>query len=357
MIIEFVSKGTLRDKQYEEKKGHRYSFVGPYIAQGEMGIINTGNPMQKPYFTAEKFKKAYEAEKAGGEMLSKDLIKDFLQHSVVNLSEGRAEHPALYPLVYEEIKNAEFMETVDVHDFIGLKAAFGVVQGGESVPLADYEAKKLESVKFLTYAAGYSIVHDWLLWNKFWRVEQANKALGEAYNAILDHLCFSPIINHSYSSDATTEKESGYTGFEQIWRTLYKALKDAADRVIRDGYRLRPTIALCNTSTAIDVEMAIKGLLQSGTQLGSLGQIKTVISYDGWNGSNEIIDEAFPAPEDGEVYLIEPKKGFKALVKEDITQLKQRGNILNLSEMDVVQFFTRAFIADVENSVHKVKLV
>ncbi|MGP1530055.1 MAG: hypothetical protein ACTTI3_06920 [Treponema sp.] len=81
-----------------------------------------------------------------------------------------------------------------------------------------------------------------------------------------------------------------------------------------------------------------------------------ILAYDGWEGEVAGVKYAFGAPANGEVYLIMPKTGFKSLVKEKVTQLEQRGNILTLSELDVAQTFTLAPVLDLENSVHKVKL-
>lgn len=349
--MDFITRDTIRDKQIAEKQARTFAYKAPNAA-GEMRLINSGSGKSKPFVSPEMFKRLADAQ---GEMNGADDLKKVIQHTVVNMSAGQAEYPTIYQHIYDKIVNANFTETVDVADFIGMKAAFGVVQGGESVPLAKYKVEKTNAVKFLTYALGYSISEIWLDYNQFWKIEQANKAVGIAYNAALDHLYLSPIISSSYTGKAITNKESG-SGLAAVHKTLYKALKDVTKRRGKDGYILRPTIALCNSSTAIDVENAVKGLLQEGSQLGALGQIKTVLSYDGWQGNVGNIEYNYPAPEDGEVYLIQPKKGFKELVRKELVRMQQKGNVLDLSAYDVAYHFQRAVIADVANSVHKVKI-
>lgn len=353
--MEFISPETIRMKNATEKKPMTLQYRAPKLPTGEMDVTVTGFGARKEVFTREALARTISLPE--GEMMSQEDVHTFAKQSVLDVSLGMAEHPALYSFIYEEIKNADFPRTIKVMELIGMRAAFGVTNDGESVPMADFKFGKLDTVEFKTFAAGYSISRGWVNFNEFWKLPQASKALGIAHNAILDHLHLSPIITHSYTGDAVTNKvTTGSTDLENVWLTLRQGLKDALKRTNAGGYRIRPTIALCNSATAMDVEAAIKGLLQKGTQLGQLAQIQSVLSYDGWTGEVGGIKYEFKAPADNEVYLIVPKQSFKALVKEDLTHLEQRGNILTLSELDVVETFTRCAVAGVADAVHKVKL-
>ena len=353
--MEFISPETIRMKNATEKKQMSLQYRAPKVPAGEMAIEDTGAGTRSEIFTREMLARAVDLP--SGEMMSVEDLHKFAKQAVLDVSLGMAEHPALYSFIYEEIKNADFPRTIKVMELIGMRAAFGVTNDGESVPMADFKFGKLDTVEFKTFAAGYSISRGWVNFNEFWKLPQASKALGIAHNAILDHLHLSPIITHSYTGNAVTNKvTTGSTDLENVWLTLRQGLKDALKRTNAGGYRIRPTIALCNSATAMDVEAAIKGLLQKGTQLGQLAQIQSVLSYDGWTGEVGGIKYEFKAPADNEVYLIVPKRSFKALVKEDLTHLEQRGNILTLSELDVVETFTRCAVAGVADAVHKVKL-
>lgn len=352
--MDFITQDVIRKNNIAAKRQFKKGYSLPNAPMGEMTFMQTGEGGKK-LFTQEMIEKI--SKLPAGEMMSLADVKAFVQQTVLDVTIAQAEHPTVYQEIYDEIVNSAFPETVKVRDLIGLQAAFGVVHDGESVAMASFKLGKFESVDMQTFAAGYSISKDWVDYNQFWKVDQANRALGIAHNAILDHIHLSPIISASYTGKAITNKVStGSTNLENVWLTLRSGIQAALKRKSSHGYLLRPTIALCNSATAMDVEAAVNGLLQKGTQLGSLGVIQKVIAYDGWDGEVNGVVHNFAATKDNEVYLIQPKQTFKALVKTDITQLSQRGNILTLSELDVAQFFRRAVVADVTNSVHKVML-
>lgn len=357
--MKYISKESVRNSIVENAEEFSVSYSMPNEPNGEMHLKATGKS-NKNFSIDEMFAK-YKGNNPQGEMMSLQDVRAFIQNATVEVAKARTGNPTLYKNIYEEIVNSNFTETVNVKDLIGLQAVFGLVNAGESVPLASWKSGKLETVKMCDYACGYSVLDRWVRFNQSWNVDQANKALGIAYNAILDHIHLSPIITATYTGKAVTNMVTGTqykdaSPLEIIYHTLRKGVKDALARTDNRGFRLRPTIALCNSSTAMDVEAAIKGLMQKGTELGSLGQIQKVIAYDGWEGTIGNESLRFVAPADNEVYLIQPKDTFKALVKTELTQLTQRGDIMRLSNLEVAQFFCRGVVADVEGAVHKVTL-
>ena len=352
--MDFITQDVIRKNNLAAKRRLKKGYSLPNAPMGEMSLMNTGEAGKK-FFTQEMLEKI--SKLPAGEMMSLADVRAFVQQATLDITVAQADYPTVYQDIYTEIVNASFPETIKVRDLIGLQAAFGVVHDGESIKMASFKVGKFESVDMQTFAAGYSISKDWVDYNQFWKVDQANEALGIAANALLDHIHLLPILSASYTGKAVTNKvTTGSTALENVWLTLRAGIQDALDRKGLHGHKLRPSIALCNSSTAMDVEAAVKGLLQKGSQLEELGVIQKVIAYDGWDGEVNGIVHNFPAPKKNEVYLIQPKRSFKSLVKTDITQLSQRGNILTLSELDVAQFFRRAVVADVTNSVHKVML-
>lgn len=350
--MKIISHDTKKEEAINIKKEILKSFaVLGGAVQGEMHLKITGN--KNRVFTNEMFTSL--GKKPQGEMDVKD-IKKLVQQAIIDIASEEENHPPLYKEVYEEIVDSSFPQSLQVKDIIGLQTAFGIVGDGESVPLADFQCKDLGSVSFKTMATGYSVTEEWVAFNQAWKIEQANKAIGEAHSAILDHIHFSPIIKAKYKDKSETKKVAVKDGsaLQIVYASLRQGLKDAMGRKNRRGYVLKPTVALCNSSTALDVMSAVKGETEKGKNLGSLGMIEKVIVYDGWAGEVNGAKYDFDAPADNEVYLIEPKKTFKALVKKAITRVQQKGNILSLTNLEVAEFFIRAVVADVEGSVHKV---
>lgn len=354
--MKFITKEGLKNSILDEQREFKVNYEMPGEPRGEMALKVTGTSNKK-LFTGEMFSR-FAGSKPSGEMMSIQDVRAFIQNATVEIAKARTENPTLYQFVYDEIVNADFTETIDVKDLIGLQAVFSIVNAGESVPLAQWKSGEVKTVKMSDYATGYSVLEKWVRYNQYWNVEQANRALGRAHNAILDHIHLSPIIKGTYTGKALTTKVTltDATELEVIHATLRKGLKDALKRTDDHGFRLRPTVVLCNSATAMDIEAAIKGTIQKGSELGALGNLQTVIAYDGFEGTVGKQKVSFDAPADGEAYLIKPKEFFKALVKTDLTQLTQRGDIMKLSNLDVVQFFSRGVVADVAGSVHKVTL-
>lgn len=360
MSLKVISYDTKRVDAIREKRKITREYEGfNESITGEMNMQVTGKQGKK-LFTSDAFLALKKAPQ--GEMNSSQ-IKEMLKQVVLDISSEEAIKPPLYTEIYEEIKDKSFPASVEVKDVIGLNAAFGIVGDGESIPLADFKVENMGSAHFKTYATGYSITEEWVEFNQFWKIELANKALGEAHNAILDHIHLSPIFTAKMEKEAKTDKWEGKTEEEKkasaltkIYNSLRAGLQDALKRRTARGYIFKPSVLICNSATSLDVESAIKGETEKGKTFGSIGMIDKIIVYDGWAGTVNNVKYDFKGPQDNEVYLIEPKRGFKALVKKDVTRIEQKGNVLRLGNLDVAQYFMRAVVADIANGVHKITI-
>ena len=351
--MNIVSYNTKREEALNRKTTILKEWEGAGTnLKGEMKLSITGQKGER-IFTNDGFNTL--AKKPQGEMSVHEL-KSLIKQAVVDIASEMQAKPPLYKEIYEEIKDSSFPASLEVKDVIGMQSAFGIVGDGEAVPLADFKVEDMGTVRFKTYATGYSITEEWVAFNQFWKIEMANKMIGQAHNAILDHIHFAPIITATYDAKAKTAKvpvKDG-TALQIVYESLRKGLKDAMGRRTARGDILRPSVVLCNSATAMDIQSAVRGETEKGATLGALGMIEKIIAYDGWQGKVNGVDYNFDAPKDNVVYLIEPKRGFKALVKKEVTRVEQKGNILRLGNLDVVEFFMRAFVADVKNSVHEV---
>lgn len=360
MSLKIISYDTKREDAIKEKQKvtKEYEGFAGSIA-GEMTMQVTGKQGKK-LFTSDAFQAL--KKEVQGEM-GMAQIKEMLKQVVLDISSEQAIKPPLYTEIYEEIKDKSFPASVEVKDVIGLRAAFGIVGDGEAVPLADFKVKSMGSAHFKTYATGYSVTEEWVEFNQFWKIEMANKALGEAHNAILDHIHLSPIFTAKLEKEAETDKWVGKTEEEKkasaltkIYNSLRQGIQEALKRRTERGYIFKPSVLICNSATSLDVMSAIKGETEKGKTFGSIGMIDKIIIYDGWAGNVNGVKYDFAGPKNNEVYLVEPKRGFKALVKKDVTRIEQKGNVLRLGNLDVAQYFMRAVVADIANGVHKITI-
>lgn len=360
MSLKVISYDTKREDAIKEKQKivKEYEGFSGSIA-GEMNMQITGKKGKK-IFNSDAF---FALKKNPQGEMNLGQIKEMFKQVVLDISSEQAVKPPLYTEIYEEIKDKSFPASIEVKDVIGLNAAFGIVNDGESVPLADFKVKSMGSAHFKTYATGYSITEEWIEFNQFWKIEMANKALGEAHNAILDHIHLSPIFTTKLEDEAKSGKWEGKTDEEKkvssltkIYNSLKTGLQDALKRRTARGYIFKPSILICNSATSLDVMSAIKGETEKGKTFGSIGMIDKIVVYDGWAGTVNGVKYDFTGPKNNEVYLVEPKRGFKALVKKDITRIEQKGSVLKLGNLDVAQYFMRAVVADIANGVHKITI-
>lgn len=357
-MFKIVTRESIRSDALAKKAEQKVKFSAPG-ASGEMGFTFDGSGEGKGKYFDQAALDRVKTALAAGEMMAPADLNSFINQVIVDVTEAKNQFPTVYGEIYQTKTDANYPKTLKVKDFIGLKAVFAKVFLGESISMAEFKSGVLEYAEFVTEACGYSVLRDWVLFNELWNITNANEAIGVAYNARMDNMHLAPICAATYSGGTATAKvTTGGTEFENVWLSLRQGIKDALKR--KDpisGAILKPTLALCNTATAMDVEAAIKGGLQDGSTLGELGMIQKVVAYDGWSGTVNGVATTYAGPADGVVYLIRPKSKFISFVKEGRTKLSQKGNVLTLSEMDVAETFTMTLISDTENSVQEVTVL
>ena len=190
--------------------------------------------------------------------------------------------------------------------------------------------------------------------NDSFSIELLNRAMGEAYNALLNHIHLYPIISFNNYKDSNKTSFQGQAT-EDLWvryhKTLNKALSDA--RIAK-----RPgTVLLASSLNRDNIEMVLKGGYQvNGTVYPAVSGIEAVIYYDGWSVQvgKRTYQYAGVAPD--EAFLIRPKRGFKELVKQDLRIEATTADLSRLIESQVVGYAYRGVYAAVEENVQKILL-
>lgn len=291
-----------------------------------------------------------------GEMLTSGSVeqyKDLLRKVVLDVELGREQVPVLYKPIYEGINDPNLPRLIDAKWALYGTVVFSEHIEGEEVKFGKLQAEQGPAARILTYTAGFEYTKEMRDFNEAFTVEVLNRAIGEAYNALLNHLHLSPIITFNYKAANKTayQGQAGETTWVGVYKTLVKAVADAA-------VAKRPgTVLLASSADQQVIEMALRGGHQiEGTIYPAVQGIQTVIYYDGWETQVGKKLYSYPGVPQGKAYLIRPKRGFKELVKQDLRIEATSGDLSRLVESQIVAYAYRGVYAAVEENVQEISL-
>jgi len=322
------------------KIGSKMDFVEKKLVNGEMELISLDKPIGEMFTTPEG-------------------IENLLKKVALDVDYGREQVPLLYKPIYQTISNPNFPRLVPINEFAQARVVFLEHLEGEEVRFGDRVIYKGDGVPIKTYTAGFD---GWTLevekFDELWRVEELNRAIGESYNALLNHIHLYPIISYNYpAKNKTSASSEGATYLEKLRNTLRNALKHANQDLNKiTNSRRNPSILLCSTANLQDIQEALGRMVIGGTEYGALTQIKTIIAYDGWSvqvGAKEYKYDGVP---EGKCYLIDPQRYFKELIKADLTIEYGEPNTTRLVRAPIVAWAMRGVWASPENAVEEVSL-
>ena len=264
----------------------------------------------------------YDLPRPVGEMIvTPDGLDQFVQKVVVDLELGREAVPLLYKPIYRTVTNPNFTKHVEIQGFVGrAQVVFAEHIEGEEVRFGTRRLGAKDTVPITTYAAGFEWTEDVVEYDQTWEIAELSRAMGEAYNALLNHLHLYPILSFNYpAKNKTAAVTSHGTLLENMRATLRQALIDAAnDKDPETNRGRRGSILLAHPSRRWDIEEALQRMQIAGTIYPAIADIDTIILYDGW--STVVGDRAyeFPGVDPGKAYLIEPRQYAVELIKHDL---------------------------------------
>ena len=273
-----------------------------------------------------------------GEMLTGASLAQFtelVQKVVLDVELGREAVPLLYKPIYDTIENKDMPQIIDAKWALRGTVVFTEHMEGEEVKFGRLQAEEGPTARILTYAAGFEYTKEMAAFNDSFSLEVLNKAFGEAYNALLNHLHLGPILTFSYKAANKTDYqgEQGDSAWLGLYKTLTKAL--ATTKTAK-----RPaTVLLASSTDQPNIEMALKGGYQvGGTVYPAVGGISAVIFYDGWSVQVGRKSYEYAGVTPGKAYLIRPKRGFKELVKQDLQIEATQGDLSRLVESQLIGY-------------------
>lgn len=300
-----------------------------------------------------------EFDRPVGEMITTPAGLDaIIQKTVIDLELGRESVPLLYGPIYRRHEDPNFTQHVDIAPFTHARVVFLEHMELEEVKFGDRYIGAKDTVPIVTWAAGLQWTEDMVLYDKTWEASEASRSMGEAYNALLNHLHFSPILNYSYNAkNKTAASSEGTTMLEKLRNTLKAGLKHAAqDRNGNTLARRQPTVLLSHSSNRWELEEAMQRMQIGGTVYPALGQITTMIFYDGYRITVGEKTYEYGGVDTGKAYLIDPQRYFRELVKHDLRVDAGGADLKRLVENAIVGRARRGLYASPANAVEEITL-
>ncbi|MFF2887012.1 hypothetical protein [Paenibacillus sp. NPDC057967] len=327
-------QGTIESRVPFVLDGQRYE-VQKKIVNGEMSIPRWTKPV--------------------GEMLSQGSVesyKEVVGKVALDVELGREKIPLLYKEIYDLITDPNLPEIIDAKWALTGAVVFMEHAEGQEVKFGSLRAEQGPTARIVTYSAGLEYTKQMKEFNHSFQIDILNRAMGEGYNALLNHIHLGPIVKFSYKAANKTSFQ-GQPGDERwvaIWRTLIEAQGEAGTKK-RQG-----SLLLANSADQTHIEMALKGFSAGGTTYAPISGITTIIYYDGYNTKVGKKDYTYEGVAPGTAYLIRPKQGFKELLKKDLHIEANQGDLSRLVESQLVGYAFRGSYAAVEENVQEIAL-
>ncbi|MCH4199269.1 MAG: aspartate ammonia-lyase [Clostridium tyrobutyricum] len=343
-MFKVISQDTLLDKRrsmtIEEdipfEVNGKTDYAKKKLVNGEMETLSLNKPL--------------------GEMMSFGStanLKDLLRKVTLDVELGREAVQLVYNPIYDTISDPNLPQTLDAKWALYGNCVFLEHIEGQEIKFGSLSAEHGPVARIQTYATGFEYTKEMIDFNQTFNVEMLNKSMGEAYNALLNHMHLYPIIGANY-------KASNKTAFQGktddplwlgIWRTLNQAIKDTV-------IAKRPgTILLASKADQTDIEMAIRGGHQlEGSIYPSIAGISTIIYYDGWSVQVGKKSYEYKGVTPGTAFLIRPQRGFKELVKKDMTPETGNPDLTRLVEAQIVGYCYRGVFAAIDENVQQIAL-
>lgn len=296
-----------------------------------------------------------------GELLTTPASLDTLvQKTVLDLEQGREQVQLLYQPLYRPRENRRFTKNIEVGVSSGsARAVFLEHIETEEVKFGTRVFGAKDTVPIVTYATGFQWTEDLEEYDETWRVEEANRAIGEAWNALLNHIHLNPIITYAYPAKNQTAGVAGADPMVVRDRaTIKNALQHAAvDKNADTGRTRNPTVVLAASANRFRIQEALQRMTINGTVLEAIGQqLNTIILYDGWSvtvGQKTYTYGGVPATK---IYLCDPNVYFHELIKHDLIVTAGDGDLSRLILQQIVARGRRGVYAAPANAVEEVTL-
>lgn len=235
-----------------------------------------------------------------------DFNAAFFDQQRYEVQAGRDIEPALYPFLYNVVVDSTLPETFTIYATGPAGVVFEEVSadGGEVTFASVGESSKTVTIK--QYASGIQYSERLFRFNRQFQIARLARQFGVAYNALLNHIHFNPILAYSYAStNQTAASSTGTTLVEKYHNTFSDAI--ANSKADATWPRRGPYALLAASGNMSMVRRALSEVTQQGIALQDpevFSRITTVVEYDGWTGTRGKKSTTYAGVTAGKAYLV-----------------------------------------------------
>lgn len=259
-----------------------------------------------------------------------DFPADWYERIRYEVDAGRTRVPILYTPIYDEVVDANLPETQLIKNWGPGGFIFEEIFEGGEVKFGHVVTSEA-SVSQRQWATGLEYSKKLVMFNQLWQIARMERAVGEAHNALLNHLHFYPIINQTYAADNQTAAVSTGDSVTENWfLTIENAIVNSQQDTTNP--RNGPYALLVHPAQSFMLQRALTRVPQQGFALDSNAAefISTIIGYSGWTGVRGKKTVTYPGVTLGKGYLINlayRSEDFLSLVKQPLESAQGNADI------------------------------
>lgn len=289
-----------------------------------------------------------------GEVTIKEMIGtgdgavEFVEKTLYDVYAGRELTPLLYKDIYSTVSDRSLPRVLTVDSFGPTQVVFLEHFEGGEVNFGTVAAGEEVTVSMRTWATGIEYSEDMIEYNEYWRLSEANEAIGDAYNKVLNHLHLYPIIAGSYTTTGgglAAQKAAQVAGTQQLI-----AYDTSIAQTLKNALTVLPNVThvLINSADEESILSALAADMYTDLTAGSAKRKITpdmFIRYDGDSVEVGGKEYEYTGVTSGFVYFVVAKKNFKEYIKHDIRIDAGDGDLSRLIEDQIIARARRGVLA------------
>lgn len=259
-----------------------------------------------------------------------DFAADWYTRVRYEVDAGRQRVPTVYEPIYDIIVDSSLPETQLIKNWGPGGFVFEEIQEGGEVKFGHIRSAEA-SVTQRQFAVGLEYSKKLTMFNQLWQVSRVERAVGEAHNALMNHLHLSPITGFSYgAANQTAAVTTGATTTEDWFLTLESAI--VSSQTDTTNPRNGPYVLLCHPAQSFMIQRMLNRVPQEGFAMDSNASnfISSVIGYSGWTGVRGKKTVTYTGVTVGKSYLINTaykSEDFQSLVKQPLESAQDNADI------------------------------